>query len=162
MLPEPYNNNYQIVQTPGYRRHHGRNGARCSRHSAGWPSASAVQRPPVDRRFARPLGRQHTGGRHHQFHTTRPFGFARRTTDQNLHLTERFTRTGADTIIYRVTVDDPATIYTKPWTIETTMSKRAGARFTNTPATKGIMECSGILAGRTGWQEKNRRPAKAK
>jgi len=43
-------------------------------------------------------------------------------TDQNLHVTERFTRTGPKTIIYRATVDDP-TIYTKPWTIETSSSK---------------------------------------
>ena len=43
---------------------------------------------------------------------------------ENMHLTERFTRTGPSTIVYRATVDDPS-IYTKPWTIETTLSKRA-------------------------------------
>ena len=38
-------------------------------------------------------------------------------TDENLKLTERFTRTGADMILYRVTVDDP-TAFTRPWTLE--------------------------------------------
>ena len=32
-------------------------------------------------------------------------------------MTERFTRTDANTILYRVTVDDPST-FTKPWTAE--------------------------------------------
>jgi hypothetical protein len=32
-----------------------------------------------------------------------------------LHVVERFTRTNADTIDYRVTIDDPK-VYTKPWT----------------------------------------------
>jgi hypothetical protein len=32
-----------------------------------------------------------------------------------LHLTERFTRTGPDTIDYQVTIDDPTT-WVKPWT----------------------------------------------
>jgi hypothetical protein len=35
--------------------------------------------------------------------------------DQNLTLTERFTRTGAHALAYEFTVDDP-TIWTKPWT----------------------------------------------
>ncbi len=36
---------------------------------------------------------------------------------ENLHVVERFQRTNADTILYRVTIDDPST-YTKPWTME--------------------------------------------
>jgi hypothetical protein len=35
--------------------------------------------------------------------------------DQNLTLTERFTRTGANALAYEFTVDDP-TVWTKPWT----------------------------------------------
>jgi hypothetical protein len=45
--------------------------------------------------------------------------------DQNLHLIERFTRTGPDTILYRFTVDDP-TAFTKPWTGEIIMAKTRG------------------------------------
>jgi hypothetical protein len=44
--------------------------------------------------------------------------------DEHLHVTERFTRTEPETIIYRATVDDP-TVYTKPWTIEVVMAKSA-------------------------------------
>jgi hypothetical protein len=36
---------------------------------------------------------------------------------ENLHVVERFQRINADTILYRVTIDDPST-YTKPWTME--------------------------------------------
>jgi hypothetical protein len=36
---------------------------------------------------------------------------------ENLHLTERFTRTAEDTLLYQFTVDDP-TSFTRPWTVE--------------------------------------------
>jgi hypothetical protein len=42
---------------------------------------------------------------------------------QNLHLIERFTRLDADTIEYKITVEDPTT-WTKPWTILAHMGKR--------------------------------------
>ncbi|HEY6507401.1 MAG TPA: hypothetical protein VIY56_05270, partial [Vicinamibacterales bacterium] len=38
-----------------------------------------------------------------------------RQSDQNLRLTERFTRTGPDTMRYEFTVNDP-TVWTSPWT----------------------------------------------
>jgi hypothetical protein len=43
----------------------------------------------------------------------------------NLHVIERFTRLDADSIDYRYTVDDPTT-YTKPWTVALPMSKAEG------------------------------------
>jgi hypothetical protein len=45
--------------------------------------------------------------------------------DQNLHVVERFTRSDRDTLVYRFTVEDP-TVYTKPWTAETTLSAAPG------------------------------------
>jgi len=48
-----------------------------------------------------------------------------RGSDANLHLIERFTRTGPDVLLYRFTVDDP-TAFTKPWTGEIAMAKIAG------------------------------------
>jgi hypothetical protein len=42
--------------------------------------------------------------------------------DENLHLTERLTRTDADAILYRFTVDDP-TAFTRPWSGEIPMRK---------------------------------------
>jgi hypothetical protein len=40
----------------------------------------------------------------------------------NMHLVERFTRTGPDTLLYEFTVDDPTT-WTRPWTAAVPMSK---------------------------------------
>jgi hypothetical protein len=44
------------------------------------------------------------------------------TVDENLHLTERFRRLDANTLLYEYTVDDP-TIWTRPWTVSLTMEK---------------------------------------
>jgi hypothetical protein len=41
---------------------------------------------------------------------------------ENLHLVERFTRTDANTLTYRVTLEDPTT-WTRPWTAEIEMTK---------------------------------------
>jgi len=38
-------------------------------------------------------------------------------TGENLHVIERFQRAGADSILYKVTIDDPST-FTKQWTME--------------------------------------------
>jgi hypothetical protein len=43
---------------------------------------------------------------------------------ENLHLTERYTRLDANTLEYRVTIEDPTT-WTKPWTVVVEMSKQA-------------------------------------
>jgi hypothetical protein len=40
----------------------------------------------------------------------------------NLHLTERYTRVGADLMMLRVTIED-ATTFTRPWTIEVPLTK---------------------------------------
>jgi hypothetical protein len=42
---------------------------------------------------------------------------------ENLHLIERWTRTGPDTIEYAVTIDDPTT-WTKPWTVKQEYTKQ--------------------------------------
>lgn len=42
--------------------------------------------------------------------------------DENMHLTERLTRTDADTIVYQFTVDDP-TAFTRAWSGELSMTK---------------------------------------
>ncbi len=40
----------------------------------------------------------------------------------NLHLVERFTRAGADTLVYEFTIDDP-TSWTRPWTAQVLMAR---------------------------------------
>jgi hypothetical protein len=44
---------------------------------------------------------------------------------ENLHLVERFTRVGRDTLIYEFTVTDPTT-WTKPWTAQIPMTRTEG------------------------------------
>jgi hypothetical protein len=48
--------------------------------------------------------------------------------DENLHLTERLTRTNEDTILYQFTVDDP-TAFTRPWSGEIPFQKSKDAIF---------------------------------
>jgi len=43
---------------------------------------------------------------------------------ENLHLIERFTRTGPDTIDYAVTIEDP-TVWTKAWTVSQEFTKQS-------------------------------------
>jgi len=45
--------------------------------------------------------------------------------DENMHLTERLTRTDADAILYQFTVDDP-TAFVRPWSGELYMRKSQG------------------------------------
>jgi len=121
MVPGPYNNNYQIVQTGEYV-------------AIYVEMIHDVRIIPVD-------GRPHVSGNVRQWMGD-PSGhwegdtlvvdttnFTDKTnyrgSDQNLHLIERFTRTGPDTIVYRFTIDDP-TAFTKPWTGEIVMVKIEG------------------------------------
>jgi hypothetical protein len=69
----------------------------------------------------------------------------RTATDANLHLIERFTRSSEDTLMYRVTVEDP-TIWTKSWTIELPM-KRTGDSVYEYACHEGNHAMVGILSG---------------
>jgi len=62
-----------------------------------------------------------------------------------LHVVERFTRTGPDTIRYRFTVDDPGT-WTKPWTGEIMMRKIQGPIY-EYACHEGNYGLANILAG---------------
>jgi hypothetical protein len=44
---------------------------------------------------------------------------------ENLHLVERWTRTGPKTLEYQVTVEDP-TVWTRPWTVRQEFTKQSG------------------------------------
>jgi hypothetical protein len=113
MLPGPYNNTYQIYQTPGY----------VMILSEMIHEARII---PLDGRpHAAAAIRKWTGDAigHWEGDTlvvdstnfTNKTGF--RGSDENLHVIERFTRTGPDTILYRFTIDDP-TAFTRSWTAE--------------------------------------------
>ena len=110
MLPGPYNNNYQIVQTPEY--------------------LMILVEQIHDVRIIRLDGRPHLPGNVRQWmgdslghwegdtlvvdttNLTDKTGF--RGSTENLHVIERFARVDANTILYRFTIDDPST-FTRQW-----------------------------------------------
>jgi hypothetical protein len=121
MLSSAYNNNYQILQTPGYvvilieMIHDIR-------------IIPLDGRPHLASNMRQWLGdpRGHWEGNtlvvdSTNFTDKNPF----RGSDRNLHLTERFTRINPDTILYRFTVEDP-TAFTRTWTGEAPLTRTPG------------------------------------
>jgi hypothetical protein len=141
MLPSFYNNNYQIVQGPGYV-------------AIVVEMIHDVRMIPTDGRPHLPSNvrlwmgdpRGHWEGNTLVVDTT---NFTNKTafrgSSENLHLIEKFTRTDPDTLTYEVTVEDPST-WAKPWKIEIPMRK------TNDPiyeyaCHEGNYAMEGMLAG---------------
>jgi hypothetical protein len=125
MLPVLYNNNYQIVQTPDavmilVEMVHDVRIIRINTERM-----KAQHAPPTVRQW---LGDSigHWEGDTLVVDTT---NFTDRTlfegASENLHVIERFQRTDANTILYRATIDDPAT-FTKQWTLEYPFVATAG------------------------------------
>jgi hypothetical protein len=121
LLPTAYNNNYQILQTPGYV-------------TILTEMIHDVRIIPLDGRPHIPenirlwLGdsRGHWEGKTLVVDTTNFNDKTHfRNSDRNLHLIERFTRTDANTILYQFTVEDP-TAFTRPWTGEVPLTKAPG------------------------------------
>jgi hypothetical protein len=121
MMPSFYNNNYQIVQAPGYVTilvemiHDAR-------------IIPIDPRPHVDSKIREWLGdsRGHWEGNTLVVETTNFNDKTRfQRSSQNMKLVERFTRTAPDTVMYEFTVDDPSA-FTKPWTAQIPMKKTEG------------------------------------
>jgi hypothetical protein len=68
-----------------------------------------------------------------------------RGSSSNLHLVERFTRTGPDTLLYEFTVQDPTT-WTKSWTAQVPMRKSTEVLY-EYACHEGNSGMAGILAG---------------
>jgi len=124
MLAGAYNNNYQIVQVPGYVM-------------ILVEMIHDVRIIPLDGRPQLPANvRQWTGSyRGHwdgdtlvvestNFNGKNPF----QGSSENMKLIERFTRVDEDTIRYQFTVDDPST-WTRPWSAEVPWAKTIGPLF---------------------------------
>ena len=114
MLPSAYNNNVQIVQTKDYVLIHNE-----MVHNARVVPLVSKTTPNV------PTWNGHSRARWEgDTLVVETKGFLGQTSFQNssekLQLVERFTRTDADTLMYRFTVNDPTT-WTKPWTAEVPM-----------------------------------------
>jgi hypothetical protein len=64
----------------------------------------------------------------------------------SLHLVERFTLLDPDTIVYRFTVDDPAT-WVRPWTTELRFARIAGGRIFEFACHEGNLGLPNTLSG---------------
>ena len=124
MLPGPYNNNYQIVQTPDYVM-------------IAIEMIHDVRIIPLDGRpHLLPALRNWLGDSVGHWEDNAlvvdTTNFTDQThfrgSDRNLHLIERFSRVDPETILYQFTVDD-ATAFAKPWTAELPMTRTAGPMY---------------------------------
>jgi len=124
MLPGPYNNNYQIVQTPDTVMI-----AIEMIHDVRIVALDG--RPHLPQAIRKWLG-DSVGHWENNTLVVDTTNFTDQThfrgSDRNLHLVERFTRTGPETILYQFTVDDP-TAFVKPWTAELPMVRSAGPMY---------------------------------
>ena len=156
MLPEAYNANLQIQQGPGY--------------------VAILQEEIHDVRIIPLDGRPHVGpkirlwmgdprgrweGNTLVVDTT---NFTDRTnfrgSSENLHVVERFTRAGEDTILYEFTVEDPAT-WARPWKAELPMVKTQGPIF-EYACHEGNYGMANILRGARAQEQAAEEAAKAK
>src|SRR4029077_5466438 len=139
MTPGAYNNNVQLVQTPGY--------------------VLLVNEMVHSARIVPMDGRRHGSIRqwkgdsigHWEGDTlvVDTINFKRETSldgsSANMHLVERFTRVDANTLLYEFTVDDP-TMWTRPWTAVVPMTKSDDPVY-EYACHEGNYAMSGILAG---------------
>jgi hypothetical protein len=139
MTPGPYNNNVQLFQTPD-------NVVLVNEMIHEARVIPMDGRPHLQTRQWKGDSRGHWEGDTLVVDTT---NFRRETSlpgsTASMHLTERFTRTGPDSLLYEFTVDDPST-WTKPWTAALPMS-RIDAPVYEYACHEGNYAMAGILAG---------------
>ena len=141
MLAGAYNNNYQIVQVPGYVMilvemiHHVR-------------TIPLDGRPHLPQNVRQWMG-SYVGRWEGETLVVETTNFTEKTafqgSSENMRLIERFTRVAEDTILYQFTVDDPAT-WARSWSAEVPMKKTIGPLFEHA-CHEGNYGLSNILAG---------------
>ncbi len=158
MLPEPYNNNYEIVQRRGVVAI----AVEMNHETRIIPLDGSPHLPPEIHQWTGD-SRGHWEGdtlvvdtTNFKFNNQSRFGvgYLDGMTDGNLHVVERFRRTDPNTIIYQATVDDP-TVYTKPWSVEISMAKRADRIF-EYACHEGNYAMTDILSGARAEEKKAR------
>lgn len=141
MLPSFYNNNYQIVQGPGYV-------AILVEmiHDVRMIPTDNSRHLPSNVRLWMGDPRGHWEGNTLVVDST---NFTDKTnfrgSGEHLHLVERFTRTGPDQLMYEFTVDDPET-FAKSWTAQIPMARTKGP-ILEYACHEGNLAMEGILAG---------------
>jgi hypothetical protein len=156
MLPEPYNNNYEIVQSRGMVAI----AVEMNHETRIIPLDGSPHLQPEIRQWTGD-SRGHWEGdtlvvdtTNFRFNDQSRFGvgYLDGMTDENLHVVERLRRTDPNTIIYQATVNDP-TVYTKPWTVEVSMAKRTDRIF-EYACHEGNYGMIGILSGARAQEKK--------
>jgi hypothetical protein len=149
MLPEPYNNNYRIVQAPGYvvilvEMNHD---ARIVPLDGRPRLQSAVRQWTGDSRGRWEGDTLVVESANFKFNAQSRFGvgYLNGVSDGNLRIVERFTRTDANTLLYRATMEDP-TVFASPWAIEIPMERTAGPIF-EVACHEGNYGMANILSG---------------
>src|SRR5262245_13013197 len=116
MMPPPYNDALQIVQTPGHLV--------VARELASAPRVIPINARPHLPRDIRQWAGDSRGRWEGDTLVVDTTNFTDKTAFQGsssaLHVIERFTRVSADRILYQFTVDDPNT-WTQPWSAEIPM-----------------------------------------
>jgi hypothetical protein len=141
MMPVGYNSNYEIVQGKGYVAVI----AEMIHDVRVIPTDGSPHLPSSVRQW---LGdpRGHWEGNTLVVDST---NFTDKTnfrgSSEKLHLIERFTRTGPESMMYEFTVDDPVS-FTKPWTAQVPMTRSAGP-ILEYACNEGNYAMQGILAG---------------
>ena len=132
MLPEPYNNNYRIIQSPGYvtilvEMNHD---ARVIPLDGRPRLTSTIQQWTGDARGRWEGATLVVETNNLKFNHQSRFGvgYLNGLSDERLRVVERFTMSDANTMTYRATVEDP-TVFVRPWTVELSMARTAGPLF---------------------------------
>jgi hypothetical protein len=149
MLPEPYNNNYQIFQTPEHivvlvEMNHD---ARIIPLDDAGPLSSAIAQWTGDSRGHFEGDTLIVETRNFKFNEQSRFGvgYLNGVSDENLRVVERFARLGRDTIMYRATIEDP-TVFASPWTVEIPFTPSSGPLF-EVACHEGNLGLANILSG---------------
>ena len=148
MLPGPYNNMYQIYQSPGFV-------VILSEMIHDARIIPLDGRPHLPPNVTQWLGdsRGHWEGNTLVVDTTNFTPKTRfRQSDENLHVIERFTRVDKNTILYKFTIEDP-TAYTKPWTAELPLTAAQGPIY-EYACHEGNYALKDILAGARAEEQK--------
>jgi hypothetical protein len=145
ILPGPYNNNLQIVQTREYVVI-----ATEQMHDARIVPLDGRHRLPATIRRWQGDSRGHWEGDTLVIETTNfidhPNIRGTDDGDENLRLVERLTRIDADTLNYEATIDDPSA-FTRPWTVALPMKISGDAGIYEYACHEGNYAMGGILRG---------------
>jgi len=149
MLPEPYNNNYRIMQSPGYvtilvEMNHD---ARVIPLDGRPHVSSKVEQWTGDSRGRFEGATLVVETKNLKFNEKSRFGvgYLNGLSDENLRVIERFTRTDANTLTYQARIEDP-TVFVQPWTVEVSMDRTDGELF-EVACHEGNYGMANILSG---------------